>query len=104
MGSGTTGTSPEPRRGNRLKDDRWLRGLAARPGQLQLKISPALSGSAGNGPGPVRMLGLAVLGAASHQPGPGPAGRLLFGAYLGAIMAHFVIARVGGGCATRFRG
>ncbi len=58
--------------------------------------------AAGNGRGPGRTLRLAVLGhialaggavlaAASHQHGAGPAGRLLFGAYLGAVMAHFVI-------------
>jgi hypothetical protein len=36
------------------------------------------------------ILGLA-LSAASHLHGSSPAGRLLFGAYLGAVMAHFVI-------------
>jgi hypothetical protein len=39
----------------------------------------------------VALAGGAVLGAASHLHGAGPAGRLLFGAYLGAVMAHFVI-------------
>jgi len=32
-----------------------------------------------------------ALSAASHLHGAGPAGRLVFGAYLGAVMAHFVI-------------
>jgi hypothetical protein len=39
----------------------------------------------------VALVGGAVLGAASHLHGAAPAGRLLFGAYLGAVMAHFVI-------------
>jgi hypothetical protein len=33
----------------------------------------------------------AALSAASHLHDAGPAGRLLFGAYLGAVMAHFVV-------------
>jgi hypothetical protein len=39
----------------------------------------------------VALLGGAVLEKASHLHGAAPAGRLLFGAYLGAVMAHFVI-------------
>jgi hypothetical protein len=39
----------------------------------------------------IALAGGAVLGAASHLHGAAPAGRLLFGAYLGAAMAHFVI-------------
>jgi hypothetical protein len=31
------------------------------------------------------------LSAASHLHGSSPAGRLLFGAYLGVVMAHFVV-------------
>ncbi len=37
------------------------------------------------------LAGGAALNAASHLHGPAPAGRFLFGAYLGAVMAHFVI-------------
>jgi hypothetical protein len=58
--------------------------------------------AAGNGQGHGRAVRLAVLcnialaggallSAASHLHGAAPAGRLLFGAYLGAAMAHFVI-------------
>src|SRR5258707_5663917 len=58
--------------------------------------------AAGPGRGPARTLRLAVFGsialaggavlsAASHLHGAAPAGRFLFGAYLGAVMAHFVI-------------
>jgi hypothetical protein len=58
--------------------------------------------AAGTGRGPARTLRLAVfgnialaggavLGAASHLHGAAPAGRFLFGAYLGTVMAHFVI-------------
>jgi hypothetical protein len=58
--------------------------------------------AAGNPRSPGRALRLAVLGniavagglalsAASHLHGAGPAGRLVFGAYLGAVMAHFVV-------------
>ena len=39
----------------------------------------------------VALIGGAVLGAASHLHSAPPAGRLVFGAYLGAVMAHFVI-------------
>jgi hypothetical protein len=39
----------------------------------------------------IALAGGAVLSAASHLHGAAPAGRLLFGAYLGAVMAHFVI-------------
>ena len=39
----------------------------------------------------IALAGGAVLSAASHLHSAGPAGRLLFGAYLGAVMAHFVI-------------
>jgi hypothetical protein len=39
----------------------------------------------------VALIGGAVLAATSHLHGAAPAGRLLFGAYLGAVMAHFVI-------------
>jgi hypothetical protein len=37
------------------------------------------------------LLGGLALNAASHLHGAGPAGRLLFGAYLGLSMAHFVV-------------
>ena len=39
----------------------------------------------------VALLGGLALSAASHLHGASPAGRLLFGAYLGAVMAHFVV-------------
>ncbi len=39
----------------------------------------------------VALLGGAALERASHLHGGAPAERLLFGAYLGAVMAHFVI-------------
>jgi hypothetical protein len=39
----------------------------------------------------VALLGGAALETASHLHGAAPLGRLLFGAYLGAVMAHFVI-------------
>jgi hypothetical protein len=41
--------------------------------------------------GNIAVAGGAVLEATSHLHGAVPAGRLLFGAYLGAVMAHFVI-------------
>jgi hypothetical protein len=41
--------------------------------------------------GNVALIGGALLGGASHLHGSGSAGRLLFGAYLGAVMAHFVV-------------
>jgi hypothetical protein len=41
--------------------------------------------------GNIAVIGGAALSAASHLHGAAPAGRLLFGAYLGAVMAHFVI-------------
>jgi hypothetical protein len=41
--------------------------------------------------GNIAVVGGAVLEATSHLHGAVPAGRLLFGAYLGAVMAHFVI-------------
>ncbi len=41
--------------------------------------------------GNVALLGGAVLSGMSHLHGTSPATRLLFGAYLGAVMAHFVI-------------
>jgi hypothetical protein len=41
--------------------------------------------------GNVALLGGAVLAATSHLHSGGPALRLLFGAYLGAVMAHFVV-------------
>jgi hypothetical protein len=41
--------------------------------------------------GNIAVVGGAVLEAMSHLHGAVPAGRLLFGAYLGAVMAHFVI-------------
>ncbi|HTS99947.1 MAG TPA: hypothetical protein VMI33_25365 [Streptosporangiaceae bacterium] len=58
--------------------------------------------AAGRGPATGRMLRLAALGnlalaggaalaAASHRHGAAPAGRLVFGAYLGVVMAHFVV-------------
>jgi len=39
----------------------------------------------------IALVGGALLATASHLHGAAPAGRLLFGAYLGAVMAHFVI-------------
>jgi hypothetical protein len=39
----------------------------------------------------IALLGGAFLAAGSHLHGAPPAGRLLFGAYLGAVMAHFVV-------------
>jgi hypothetical protein len=39
----------------------------------------------------VALLGGVALEKASHLHGAAPAQRLLFGAYLGAVMAHFVI-------------
>ena len=39
----------------------------------------------------IALIGGAALGAASHLHDAGPAGRLIFGAYLGVVMAHFVI-------------
>ena len=39
----------------------------------------------------IALLGGIGLEKASHLHGAGPAGRLLFGAYLGVVMAHFVI-------------
>jgi hypothetical protein len=39
----------------------------------------------------IALAGGAVLSAASHLHGAAPAARFLFGAYLGAVMAHFVI-------------
>ena len=39
----------------------------------------------------VALIGGAVLAAASHMHSGGPAERLVFGAYLGAVMAHFVV-------------
>jgi hypothetical protein len=39
----------------------------------------------------VALLGGAALNAASHLHSAGPLGRLLFGAYLGLVMAHFVV-------------
>ncbi len=39
----------------------------------------------------VAFIGGAALSSASHLHGAGPAGRLIFGAYLGVVMAHFVI-------------
>jgi hypothetical protein len=39
----------------------------------------------------IALLGGTILEATSHLHGAAPAGRLLFGAYLGAVMAHFVI-------------
>jgi hypothetical protein len=41
--------------------------------------------------GNVALAGGLALSAASHLHGAGPAGRLAFGAYLGAVMAHFVV-------------
>jgi hypothetical protein len=41
--------------------------------------------------GNVALVGGALLSGASHLHGSAPALRLLFGAYLGAVMAHFVI-------------
>jgi hypothetical protein len=39
----------------------------------------------------VALVGGAVLSVASHLHGAAPAGRFLFGAYLGVVMAHFVV-------------
>jgi hypothetical protein len=39
----------------------------------------------------VALIGGAALSVASHLHGAAPAGRLVFGAYLGTVMAHFVI-------------
>jgi hypothetical protein len=39
----------------------------------------------------VAFIGGAALSGASHLHAAGPAGRLIFGAYLGVVMAHFVI-------------
>jgi hypothetical protein len=39
----------------------------------------------------IAFIGGAALGGASHLHDAGPAGRLIFGAYLGVVMAHFVI-------------
>jgi len=39
----------------------------------------------------VAFIGGAALGGASHLHSAGPAGRLIFGAYLGVVMSHFVI-------------
>jgi hypothetical protein len=39
----------------------------------------------------VALIGGALLSAASHLHDSGPAGRLVFGCYLGVVMAHFVI-------------
>jgi hypothetical protein len=39
----------------------------------------------------VALVGGALLSGASHLHGSGPLGRSVFGAYLGAVMAHFVI-------------
>jgi hypothetical protein len=39
----------------------------------------------------VALIGGAVLAVTSHLHGGGPAVRLVFGAYLGAVMAHFVV-------------
>jgi hypothetical protein len=41
--------------------------------------------------GNVAIAGGAVLEATSHLHSAGPAGRILFGGYLGAVMAHFVV-------------
>jgi hypothetical protein len=41
--------------------------------------------------GNIALVGGALLGGASHLHASAPAVRLLFGAYLGAVMAHFVI-------------
>jgi hypothetical protein len=41
--------------------------------------------------GNVAIAGGAILEATSHLHSAGPAGRILFGGYLGAVMAHFVI-------------
>jgi hypothetical protein len=39
----------------------------------------------------VALVGGALLSGASHLHGAGPLGRFVFGAYLGVVMAHFVI-------------
>jgi hypothetical protein len=56
----------------------------------------------GSGQGPTRafrvallvnvaLVGGALLSGASHLHGSGPLGRFVFGAYLGVVMAHFVV-------------
>jgi len=54
------------------------------PGQAGRALRLAVLGN-------VALLGGAVLAATSHLHSGGPALRLLFGAYLGAVMAHFVV-------------
>ena len=58
--------------------------VASGPGQAGRALRLAVLGN-------VALLGGAALALTSHLHGGGPAGRLLFGAYLGAVMAHFVI-------------
>jgi hypothetical protein len=54
------------------------------PGQAGRALRLAVLGN-------VALLGGAVLAVTSHLHSGGPALRLLFGAYLGAVMAHFVV-------------
>jgi hypothetical protein len=61
-----------------------LVGLIAAGGARGRLLAVALFGN-------VALLGGTALEKASHLHGAGPAGRLLFGAYLGVVMAHFVI-------------
>ncbi len=75
-------------------------GMTAAHGlQYLLLVGLAAAGADG---GPPRLLRLAllanialaggaVLSAASHLHSAGPGGRLLFGAYLGIVIAHFAI-------------
>jgi hypothetical protein len=60
-----------------------LVGLVAGGGQRRLTSLALLAN--------IALAGGAVLAWAAHLHNAGPAGRLLFGAYLGVVMAHFVI-------------
>jgi hypothetical protein len=60
-----------------------LVGLVAGGGQGRLTSLAVLAN--------IALAGGAVLAWAAHLHNAGPAGRLLFGAYLGVVMAHFVI-------------
>ncbi len=63
----------------------FLVSLVAGTGRGAGRVSRALAF------GNVALLGGALLSTASHLHGSAPVGRLVFGAYLGAVMAHFVI-------------
>jgi hypothetical protein len=75
-------------------------GLTAAHGYQYLLIMALVAG--GERPGLPRLVSLALLlniglllgtalNLASHLHGSAPAGRALYGAYLGAVMAHFVV-------------